>query len=205
MGGMNNSGFGRGGPGAQGGWNAPPSAPQSGFGGPGAFPPAGPSQQFGQSHHQGQQFGFQGHGMQGQQHPPTHMQQHMHHQQNQQYQNGNQQSGRNDSTASLTATGVEGVKMESPDTGTPEVVATPTEKKKNEKPKRETRMVYGDNEISPVSATLVPFLGWIEAYMVFVICRKKKGLCYRGTSIILLRNRLRLRLQNKGFYPKTTT
>lgn len=41
--------------------------------------------------------------------------------------------------------------MESPDMGTPEVVATPTEKRKDEKPKRETRMVYGDNEISPVS------------------------------------------------------
>lgn len=41
--------------------------------------------------------------------------------------------------------------MESPDAGTPEVVA-PMEKK-TEKPKRETRMMYGDNEISPVSHT----------------------------------------------------
>lgn len=46
--------------------------------------------------------------------------------------------------------------MESPDAGTPEVVA-PMEKK-TEKPKRETRMMYGDNEISPVSRTLCPWI-----------------------------------------------
>lgn len=77
------------------------------------------------------------------------MQQHQQQSQHQ-YQNGSH-GGRNDSSASLTATGVEGVKMESPDAGTPEVVA-PMEKK-TEKPKRETRMMYGDNEISPVSHT----------------------------------------------------
>lgn len=46
--------------------------------------------------------------------------------------------------------------MESPDAGTPEVVAL-TEKK-TEKPKRETRMVFGDNEISPVSYIITLFV-----------------------------------------------
>lgn len=154
--GMSNGGFGRGGSVGQAGWNQPPPAHQPAFGGSGAYiPPPSPSQQFGQPqqqqpfspHHQGQQFGFPGHGMQFGQ-PQQQMQSQQ--QQQHQYQNGNL-SGRNDSSASLTATGVEGVKMESPDAGTPEVVA-PMEKK-TEKPKRETRMVYGDNEISPVSYT----------------------------------------------------
>lgn len=134
-----NNGFGRGGPpggGVQGGWNPPPTTSQGSFGGQGAY-------NQGQGFGQGGQFGFQGHGMQ-----PQHMQM----QQAGQYQNG-EQRGRNDSTTSLTATGVEGVKMESPDTGTPEVVATPGGEKK-EKAKRETRMVYSDNEISPVSCSL---------------------------------------------------
>ncbi|KAL0638841.1 hypothetical protein Q9L58_002072 [Maublancomyces gigas] len=161
--GMNNGGFGRGGPVGQAGWNQPPPTHQQqqpAFGGPGTYiPPPSPSQQFGQPqqqqqsfsphNQQGQQFGFPSHGMQQQFGQPQ--QQQMQHQQQpqHQYQNGNH--GRNDSSASLTATGVEGVKMESPDAGTPEVVASM--EKKTEKPKRETRMIYGDNEISPVSHT----------------------------------------------------
>lgn len=158
--GMNNGGFGRGGPVGQAGWNQPPPTHQQqqpAFGGPGTYiPPPSPGQQFGQPqqqqsfsphNQQGQQFGFPSHGMQQQFGQPQ--QQQMQHQQQpqHQYQNGNH--GRNDSSASLTATGVEGVKMESPDAGTPEIVASM--EKKTEKPKRETRMIYGDNEISPVS------------------------------------------------------
>ncbi|KAI5851418.1 hypothetical protein DFP73DRAFT_154124 [Morchella snyderi] len=155
MGGMNNGGFGRGGPSGSGGggWNQPPAhqQQQGGFGGPGAYvpPPQGPSQQFGQPQqpqpfsphqpHSQQQFGGFGATIQHHQHQP--------HAQNNGSAMGHQ--GRNDSSASLTATGVEGVKMESSDTSTPNVTVPPTEKKKDEKPKRETKMVYSDNEISP--------------------------------------------------------
>jgi hypothetical protein len=67
-----------------------------------------------------------------------------------------------------------------PNNGTPEVTLPPTtEKKKEEKNKRETRMVYGDNEMSPVSTF------FYSPFFLFLSCSNQRltrmcGYCLAG-------------------------
>ncbi|RPA97492.1 hypothetical protein L873DRAFT_1790980 [Choiromyces venosus 120613-1] len=135
---INNSGFGRGG----GGWNQQQQQGQGqmyphagganpGFGGAGGYPPTGPSQQsYNQPSYQQQQ--------QQQQHGNHNYQPHNTNGHVHAYNRGRNPSPEEQKPASETTP-----------SSLPDAPVADKKKDEKEKPKRETKMVYSDNEISP--------------------------------------------------------